>query len=122
MSVSAENFNKTVVEMRSQGLPVSIFAVMMRVDREVAYTWLGGAPPSNDAIDRLDVILPLLRKAFGDNLQGARRLWKTADNNGSTLEFMLSAEVIDEEAMQGYFELLAPAIKKYNVPGSFIWR
>ncbi|MCE6077451.1 hypothetical protein FS799_21630 [Agrobacterium vitis] len=115
------DFSATVHEMQRNGLPISVMAGIMRVERKTVYAWMKEAQPRREAVDRLAVVHPILKEAFGTNLKTVHRLWKTKDRSGVTLEGLLTAHDIDGAAVGGYLATFAPAIRRYAAQDAAAW-
>ncbi|RWY70029.1 hypothetical protein [Rhizobium sp. WSM1325] len=112
------DFKSTVQEMQQNGLPVSIIASIMRVERKTVYAWMKDAQPRRDAVDRLALVYPILKSAFGTHLKTAHRLWNTKDRSSVTLESLLTAPAIDAAATEKYLATFASAIRRYAAQDS----
>lgn len=115
------DFTATIREMQQNGLPVSVIADVMRVERKSVYAWMKDTQPRRDAVDRLTAVYPILKDGFGTNLKTVHRMWKTKDRAGVTLEELLTAQTIDAAAVDRYLATFASAIKRYAAQDAALW-
>jgi hypothetical protein len=115
------DFKPTLEAMKNGGLPVTVLASLMQVERKTVYSWLSDAQPRRDAQERLTAVYPILKEAFGGNFKTLHRLWKTQDRDGTTLEALLTADRFDTDGIKRYLELFAPAIRRYAAQDADTW-
>ncbi|WP_137157449.1 hypothetical protein [Rhizobium sp. FKL33] len=115
------DFKPTIEAMKSRGLPVTVIASLMRVERKTVYSWLSDAQPRREAQERLALVYPVLDAAFGGNFKTIHRLWGTKDRLGVTLEALLTTEDVNVAALQRHLETFAPAIRRYAAQDADTW-
>ncbi|MBB2789252.1 UNVERIFIED_ORG: hypothetical protein GGD43_004476 [Rhizobium esperanzae] len=116
----AIDFNASIREMRDGGLPVSVIADLMNVERKTVYSWLDGSNPRADASDRLAVVYPLLKEASDGRFKSIHRIWKSRSQDGQTLAELCSGE-LDRDAVKGHLATFSKTIARYNAQDAATW-
>lgn len=111
-TVQAE-FGDMVASLRDNGLPVSVIADLMQVERKSVYAWISGTQPRQDARERLSDAYPILDDAFGGQFKAMHRVWRLRDADGVTLEKLCTANQIDTVALKKFLAALEPTIRRY---------
>lgn len=106
-------FGEMVANLRDNGLPVSVIADLMQVERKSVYAWISGTHPRQDARERLSDAYPILDEAFGGQFKAMHRVWRLKDTEGTTLERLCTADQIDTVALKKFLASFAPTIKRY---------
>ena len=106
-------FGDMVASLRDNGLPVSVIADLMQVERKSVYAWISGTQPRQDARERLSEAYPVLNDAFGGQFKTMHRVWRLKDPEGVTLEKLCTADQIDPVALRKFLSSFEPTIRRY---------
>jgi hypothetical protein len=105
-----------VRNLRQLGLPILTIAQIAHVERKTIYSWLDGAKVQDSNAKRMELIHGLLTEATGGespDLRNLRRFWdRSIPGVGASLGDLLSAEMVDTNAVRTALEVLRPAVAR----------
>lgn len=101
--------------MHDDGLPISIVAEILRVERKSVYSWLKGGSMKQSNQKRLETLYSLLFYKKESSLQGLYRFWNRSLKECKTLGQLLVNVDLDPKAISDALEELWPIAKKYEI-------
>jgi hypothetical protein len=103
-----------ICRLREDGLPLSVIADIVKVERKSVYSWLGGAAIKLENQERLETLYNLLFIGKQASLLYLYRYWNKKILAGLSLRDLLMEKVLDVVVIRQALHDLWPMAKKYE--------
>ena len=106
--------HEIVLWLRKEGLPISIIAEIVRVERKTIYSWLQHGEMRAHNQERLRQLYDLIAWNKQSNLNSLYRFWSRELKGGTSLGNLLKEEFLDVYLIQQALQELWPLAKKHH--------
>jgi DNA-binding transcriptional MerR regulator len=100
--------------LRDEGLPISIIAEMMGVERKSVYSWINKGEIRHQNQERLEKLYRLLSENKPSSLYQLYRFWNRQLKIGTSLGCLLREKQLDTTLIKQALRELWPIAKKYE--------